>query len=137
MVSNLANAVITYLFNIILMRIAGENGVAAITIILYAQFLFNSLYLGFSIGVAPVIGFQYGAKNSAQLKSLYKICNCFVIASSVVIALFSWLLADGIASIFVPDCGETYVMASEGLRIFALAFLFSGFNVFSSSLFTL
>ena len=55
-----------------LMRIAGENGVAAITIILYAQFLFNSLYLGFSIGVAPVIGFQYGAKNRDQLKSLYK-----------------------------------------------------------------
>lgn len=119
MVSNLANAIITYLFNIILMRIAGENGVAAITIILYAQFLFNSLYLGFSIGVAPVIGFQYGAKNRDQLKSLYKICNCFVIAS-----------------IFVPDRGETYVMASEGLRIFALSFLFSGFNIFSSSLFT-
>ena len=122
MVSNLANAIITYLFNIILMRIAGENGVAAITIILYAQFLFNSLYLGFSIGVAPVIGFQYGAKNRDQLKSLYKICNCFVIASSVVIAFFSWLLSDGIASIFVPDRGETYVMASEGLRIFALSF---------------
>ena len=136
MVSNLANAIITYLFNIILMRIAGENGVAAITIILYAQFLFNSLYLGFSIGVAPVIGFQYGAKNRDQLKSLYKICNCFVIASSVVIAFFSWLLSDGIASIFVPDRGETYVMASEGLRIFALSFLFSGFNIFSSSLFT-
>ena len=128
MVSNLANAIITYLFNIILMRIAGENGVAAITIILYAQFLFNSLYLGFSIGVAPVIGFQYGAKNRDQLKSLYKICNCFVIASSVVIAFFSWLLSDGIASIFVPDRGETYVMA--------LSFLFSGFNIFSSSLFT-
>ena len=124
MVSNLANAIITYLFNIILMRIAGENGVAAVTIILYAQFLFNSLYLGFSIGVAPVIGFQYGAKNRDQLKSLYKICNCFVIASSVVIAFFSWLLSDGIASIFVPDRGETYVMASEGLRIFALSFLF-------------
>lgn len=130
MVSNLANAIITYLFNIILMRIAGENGVAAITIILYAQFLFNSLYLGFSIGVAPVIGFQYGAKNRDQLKSLYKICNCFVIASSVVIAFFSWLLSDGIASIFVQDRGETYVMASEGLRIFALSFLFSGFNIF-------
>ena len=136
MVSNLANAIITYLFNIILMRIAGENGVAAITIILYAQFLFNSLYLGFSIGVAPVIGFQYGAKNRDQLKSLYKICNCFVIASSVVIAFFSWLLSDGIASIFVQDRGETYVMASEGLRIFTLSFLFSGFNIFSSSLFT-
>ena len=136
MVSNLANAIITYLFNIILMRIAGENGVAAITIILYAQFLFNSLYLGFSIGVAPVIGFQYGAKNRDQLKSLYKICNCFVIASSVVIAFFSWLLSDGIASIFVPDRGETYVMASEGLRIFALSFLFSGFNIFGSAFFT-
>lgn len=136
MVSNLANAVITYLFNIILMRIAGEEGVAAITIILYAQFLFNSLYLGFSIGVAPVIGFQYGARNKKELQNLYKICNCFVIVSSVVVTVLSWILSDGIASIFVPDKGATYIMASEGLRIFALSFLFSGFNIFSSSLFT-
>lgn len=136
MVSNLANAVITYLFNIILMRIAGEDGVAAITIILYAQFLFNSLYLGFSIGVAPVIGFQYGAKNSDELKKLYKICNCFVIFSSVLITLLSWVLSDGIALIFVSADSATYTMASEGLRIFALSFLFSGFNIFSSSLFT-
>ena len=136
MVSNLANAVITYLFNIIMMRISGEDGVAAVTIILYAQFLFNSLYLGFSIGVAPVIGFQYGAKNYTELKNLYKICNGFVILSSVLVTTLSWLLSDGIAAIFVPGGGATYEMAAEGLRLFALSFLFSGFNIFSSSLFT-
>ena len=136
MVTNLANAIITYLFNIILMRLAGADGVASITILLYADFLFNSLYLGFSIGVSPVIGFQYGAQNEVQLKKLYKICNCFVLISSAVIAAFSHLTADTIVSVFVPEDGSTYRMAAEGLTIFSFTFLFSGFNIFSSSFFT-
>lgn len=60
------------------MRMVGADGVAAITIILYGQFLFNALYLGFSMGVAPVISFQYGAKNSEKLSNVYHISNRFV-----------------------------------------------------------
>lgn len=66
MVTNIANAVITYAFNKIMLRLAGENGVAAITILLYSQFLFNALFLGFSMGVAPVISYNYGAKIQAD-----------------------------------------------------------------------
>lgn len=73
MVSQLSMAVVTVLFNIVLMRIAGEHGVAAITILLYGQFLFNSFYLGFSIGVAPIVGFQYGARNKVLLRRVYRI----------------------------------------------------------------
>ena len=68
MVTQFSNAVITLLFNIILMRLAGPNGVAAITILLYGQFLFQAFYLGFSIGISPVIGFQYSAENRKELK---------------------------------------------------------------------
>ena len=68
MISQLSNAIVTFLFNIVMMRLAGEQGVAAITILLYGQFLFNAFYLGFSIGIGPIVGFQYGAGNKKELK---------------------------------------------------------------------
>lgn len=63
MISQLSNAIVTFLFNIVIMRLAGEQGVAANSILLYGQFLFNAFYLGFSIGIGPIVGFQYGAGN--------------------------------------------------------------------------
>ena len=71
MVTQLANAIITFLFNIVMMKLAGGPGVAAITILLYGQFLFNAFYLGFTIGIRPLVGFQYGAKNHRELKNIY------------------------------------------------------------------
>ena len=71
-----------------MLRLAGENGVAAITILLYSQFLFNALFLGFSMGVAPVISYNYGAKNTGGLKSVCKICRRFVIVSSIIIDVY-------------------------------------------------
>ena len=68
MVSQLAAAIITFLFNSVMMRLAGANGVAAITIILYGEFLFNSFHLGFAVWNCSDCGFQYGAQNKAQLK---------------------------------------------------------------------
>lgn len=136
MVSNISIAVVTYLYNIIMMRLIGENGVAAITIILYAQFLFNSLYLGFSMGVAPVISYKYGAKSERELKQITKISKCFVLLSSVVITVLSFFLADAVTGIFVKPQEETFALASKGLSIIAISFLVSGYNIFSSSYFT-
>ena len=118
------------------MRLAGENGVAAITILLYAQFLFNALYLGFSMGVAPLLSFQYGAKDGAKLKKLYQLSKRFVCISSVAITLFSFLFSKNIAAVFVEKGSETYALASSGFSIFCFGFLFSGYNIYSSALFT-
>ena len=85
MVTNLSTAVVTFLFNIIMLRLAGEIGVAAITIVLYGQFLFNAMYLGFSIGVAPVFSFNFGLRNEQRLRRLYRISTRFVAVSAVVI----------------------------------------------------
>lgn len=83
MVSQLSNAVITFLFNIVMMSLAGEHGVAAITILLYGQFLFNAFYLGFSIGISPVIGFQYGAGRPGEaaenLSNFFPVRHCFIL----------------------------------------------------------
>lgn len=136
MVSHLSNAVVTYLFNVIMMRLAGESGVAAITILLYAQFLFNALYLGFSMGVAPIFSFHYGASNYSELKNVYKISKWFVLLSSIGITVLSYFAAAPISGVFVEKNTETYTLAVSGFSIFALSFLFSGFNIFSSALFT-
>lgn len=135
MVTQLSNAVITFLFNIILLDLAGENGVAAITILLYGQFLFNGFYLGFSIGISPIVGFQYGAQNRKQLRSIYKTSFFFVAASSVLMTLAAVATSTLLVSIFTHD-PKTFALADAGFRIFAINFLFSGINITSSGFFT-
>ena len=136
MVSNLSNAVITYLFNLIMMRLLKENGVAAITIVLYAQFLFNGLYLGFSVGVAPIISYHYGAQNSDVLRRLYRICMRFIIGSSIVVVLISMFCASALITIFTTPQDPTHDIALHGFYLFAINFLFAGINIFASALFT-
>lgn len=135
MVSQLSMAIVTVLFNIVLMRIAGEHGVAAITILLYGEFLFNSFYLGFSIGIAPIVGFQYGAQDKVQLKRVYRIAFVFVMISSVVLLGAAEGLSRPIITIFTND-PETFPLALTGFRLFSISFLFSGFNITSSGFFT-
>ena len=135
MVSQLSNAVITFLFNIVMMSLAGEHGVAAITILLYGQFLFNAFYLGFSIGISPVIGFQYGAGNRVKLRKIYRISFLFVAVSSFVIVVSAVFFSPAIVTIFTKDQG-TWELASVGFRLFSINFLFSGMNITSSGFFT-
>lgn len=136
MVTSLSNAVVTFLFNIILIRMAGESGVAAITIILYGQFLFNSLHLGFTIGVSPVISYNYGSNNRKQLQSVTKISLRFVGISSILNTVLSLLSAEWIVRIFVGEANETYVLATTGFTLFSINYLFGGINIFASSMFT-
>ncbi len=135
MVTQLSNAVITFLFNMVMMSLAGENGVAAITILLYGQFLFNAVYMGFTIGISPLIGFQYGAGERAKLKSIYRISFLFVAVSSLVITAAAVLFSPAIVNVFTKD-PETFALAAAGFRLFALNFIFSGTNICSSGFFT-
>ena len=135
MVTQLSNAVITFLFNLIMLDLAGENGVAAITILLYGQFLFNAFYLGFSIGISPIVGFQYGAGNRKQLRSIYRTSFLFVLASSVILTVIAIISSTPLVSVFTRD-PKTFMLADAGFRIFAFNFLFSGFNIASSGFFT-
>ena len=135
MVSQLSNAVITFLFNIVMMSLAGEHGVAAITILLYGQFLFNAFYLGFSIGISPIIGFQYGAGDRGKLKKIYRISFLFVAVSSLIIVAAAIIFSPAIVTIFTKE-QRTWELASVGFRLFAINFLFSGINITSSGFFT-
>lgn len=136
MVSQIAAAVTTFLFNITMMKLMGENGVAAITIIIYSQFLLTTLYIGFSMGVAPVISYNFGSKNWERLKRIFRMCLLFIGAASIAIFTAAMLLGEPLVGIFSRGGTPVYEIARQGFRIFPFSFLFCGFNIFASAAFT-
>ncbi|MDO4541348.1 MAG: MATE family efflux transporter [Bacillota bacterium] len=136
MVSNLAYGLITFLYNITMMRLIGEDGVAAITVIQYAEFLMSSLFFGFSMGVAPIFSYNYGSGNRPQTKRIFKICVGAVGAFSLFIFALAEIFGHYVVGIFAPPGTGVYELAAGGFRIFSVCFILVGFNVFASALFT-
>lgn len=136
MVSQLSTAVTTFLFNATMMKLLGEDGVAAITVIIYSQFLLTTLYIGFSMGVAPVVSYNYGSGNVNQLKKVVRICFRFIMAISIFVFLFSFFAGENIARIFAESNENVFEITKAGFTIFSFSFLFSGCNIFASALFT-
>lgn len=136
MVTNAAIAVTTFLFNVIFMRFWQEDGVAAITILLYYQYVFSSVFMGFAMGIAPIISFKYGAGDEPQLKTLFKTGFGFVLLCSVGVYLVAMLTMRMSLSVFTEYGGPVYNLAMEGFAIFAVQFLFMGVSIFSSGVFT-
>ena len=136
MVSQAAAAVTTFLFNRTMMKLLGENGVAAITIIVYTQFLLSALYIGFSMGVTPIISFHYGKQDHQQLKTIFSICVKFIILVSISIFGLSFALGSPLVCIFSEKGTPVYEIARNGFLIFPFSFLFCGLNIFTSATFT-
>lgn len=136
MVSQMASAVTTFLFNSKMMELAGEDGVAAITIMIYTQFFLTTLYIGFSMGIAPVVSYNYGRKDHGQLKRTLGHGVTFMIGISVCVFTISMLLGVPFLKIFCPPESEVFAIAKHGIRIFPFAFLFCGMNIFASAMFT-
>ena len=136
MVGQLATAVTTFLFNHTMMNLLGEDGVAAITIIIYSQFLLNTLYIGYSMGIAPIIGFNYGSRNDVQQKRVFSISMRFIAAASVLIFAVSMFGGPYIVRLFADSTSEVFQIAVNGFTIFSYSFLFCGLNNFTSAMFT-
>ena len=136
MVGQLAAAITTFLFNASMMRLVGETGVAAITIIIFSQFLLSSLHFGFSMGVAPVISYNYGSGNIERLNRILRTSFMFAAAVSVCVWACSTLFGDSLVGVFSPPGTALRELAGNGFRLFAVSFLFSGVNIFVSAAFT-
>lgn len=136
MVNNLSVAVTTYLFNIIGLHYLKEEGVAAISIVLYAQFIMTSIFTGYATGAAPVFSYKYGANDTEQIQRIFKISMIFVTAASVVTVLLSFVLAKPIVLVFASGTPYVFDLAVQGFHLFSVSFLFTGFNIFASALFT-
>ena len=136
MVSQAATAVTTFLFNRIMMKLLGENGVAAITIIIYTQFLLSALYIGFSMGVAPVISYHYGKQEVKQLKNVFSICMRCIFFISISVFTVAFMFGSPLIRIFSDERTPVYEIARNGFLIFPFSFLFCGLNIFTSAAFT-
>ncbi len=136
MVSSTAIAVVTFLYNIILMKYLGEEGVATISIMLYAQYFLNAIFIGFSMGVAPVISYKYGNQDLDQLKKIIGYCFKFMVISSVLSYIGAVLLSPLIVRSFAEANQAVYDLAIEKFHIFNISIIFAGVNIFSSAMFT-
>lgn len=136
MVTNVANAVSTLLFNLIFLRFWGEDGVASITIVMYFQFVFTAVFFGFSMGAAPVISYKFGAQDTDQLKKIVRICMIFVLVCSLGSYLLSRLVIETCLAVFTDPGSAVFSITIEGFPLFAVGFLFMGVSIFASSLFT-
>ena len=131
-VNQLAVAITTVVFNRTAMRYAGEDGIAAVSIIMYLQFIFIGVYFGYSMGIAPPLGYAYGDGRHEVCRKLERYSWRFLMAAQVVIYLMTFCLAPLGVSFFADVGSIVYEMAVSGMRIYGLGFLFAGINIFSA-----
>lgn len=136
LMTNVSSSLVSALYNRSLMAIAGEQGVAALSVIMYVNFIFAAAFIGFTMGVAPVFSYQYGADNREELKSLFSKSARIIAALAVAMALSAQALAGPLAGMFVGYDPELRAMTEAGFRIFAISFLCNGWNIFGSGFFT-
>lgn len=134
--SNISMSLVGMLYNAQLMKYAGENGIAAYGVMMYVSMIFAAAFMGYTIGIAPVVGFHYGAQNFDELKSLRKKSLLLISVFSVAMIVSAELLALPISKIFVNYDKELLSLTVSGFRIFAISFVLFGFSIFSSGFFT-
>ena len=136
LVTNLSMSLVGMLYNLQLMKIAGENGVAAYGVIMYVSFIFISIYLGYSFGTAPIVAFNYGAGNTAEMQNVLKKSLKILLGAGITLFGVAFLFSGMLAQIFVGYDGELYALTLRGFRLYAISYLLCGFNIYGSSFFT-
>jgi len=136
LMTNLSMSVVNILYNYKLMSMYGEDGVAAYGVIMYVAFIFISIFIGYSIGSAPIISYNYGAKCVSELKSVYKKGLVIIGISAVVLTSLALLSSSTLSSIFVGYDRELYELTRKAFALYSLSFMFAGFNIYASSFFT-
>ena len=136
LMSNISASVVGMLFNVQLMKYAGENGVAAYGVLMYVSWIFQAIFLGYTVGTAPVVSYHYGADNKDEVKNLLKKSLIIVAAVAVCMFVAGELLSWPLSKIFVGYDAELMDMTVNAFYIFSFSFLFFGFSVFGSSFFT-
>ena len=134
--SNVAMSVVSILYNWQLILYAGENGIAAYGVMMYVSFIFAAAFIGYSMGVGPIVSFHDGARNLSELHSLLRKSLILNGAGGAVMLLAAQLLATPLARIFVGYDAELMALTVSGFRIYALSFVFMGFGIFASGFFT-
>ena len=136
LMTNISMSVVNMLYNYQLMRLAGEDGIAAYGVMMYVSFVFIAVFIGFAIGSAPIVGFHYGAGNHGELRSLLRKSLTLTILTGVGMAALSVALATPLSGIFVGYDEGLYELTRRGFLLYSSSFLFAGFGILGSSFFT-
>lgn len=136
MVTNLSSSIVGVLYNFQLMKAAGENGVAAYGVIMYISIIFMAIFLGYSVGSAPIVSYHYGAGNHGELRNLFRKSLLLVSIAGGFLVVLSELLARPLVMIFASYDAELLALTVRGFRLYALAFLIMGINAWGSAFFT-
>ena len=136
LMTSISGSLVSMLYNFQLLKFAGENGVAAYGVLMYIQFIFAALFIGYTIGTAPIVGYHYGAENYTELKNLLRKSVWLMGIAGVAMMVLAQLLAFPLAKIFVGYDAGLLSMTRHAFHVFSFSFILAGFNIFTSSFFT-
>ena len=136
LMSNISSSLVGMLYNFQLMRLIGADGVSAYGVLMYVQFIFVAIFIGYSIGSAPVVSFHFGAQNHDELKSLLRKSVLLMSSGGVLLTVAARLLATLLAHLFVGYDAVLFDLTTHAFRLFSWSFLLAGFNIFTSGFFT-
>ena len=136
LMSNISSSLVGMLYNFQLMRLIGEDGVSAYGVLMYVQFIFVAIFIGYSIGSAPVVSFHFGAQNHGELKNLLRKSVLLMSSGGVLLTVAARLLAALLAHLFVGYDAVLFDLTTHAFRLFSWSFLLAGFNIFTSGFFT-
>ena len=136
LVTNISMSLVSMLYNLQLIKLAGENGVAAYGVVMYVSFMFIAVFLGYSIGCAPVISFHYGADHQDELKGLFRKSLVLMTAFSVMLTVLAEVLARPFSVLFVGYDPALLELTVRAFALYSLSYLLTGFNIFGSAFFT-
>lgn len=136
LVTNIAMSVVSMLYNYQLMSYIGEDGVAAFGVIMYVNFIFTSVFIGYSVGSAPIVSFNYGAQNRGEMQSLLRKSLRVIGLLAVTLTVLAECLATPLANLFVGYDEELYLLTRRAFMIYSISFLIAGFNIYASAFFT-
>ena len=136
LMSNISGSIAAMVYNFQLLKFLGEDGVSAYGVIMYVGFIFVAIFVGYSIGSAPIISFHFGAENREELKNMFRKSYLLMAVWGIAMALAAYLLAGPLAKLFVGYDRQLCELTVHAMGLHCLAFLFTGANIFTSSLFT-
>ena len=136
LVSNVSMSLVGMLYNLQLMKFAGENGVAAYGVIMYVNFIFIAIFLGYAYGSAPIVACNYGARRTEELQNVLKKSLKLILGTGISLFLIATVFAGVLSGLFVGYDAELYRLTVRGFHLYAISFLLCGFNIYGSSFFT-
>lgn len=136
LLTNISSSIVGMLYNIQLLKYAGVDGVAAYGVIMYVGFIFAAIFIGYSMGTAPIVSYNYGAENHSELKNIFKKSLVIIGITSVAMLAASELAAGTFASVFTSYDENLFNLTKSAFRIYSVSFLLCGLNIYGSSFFT-